>query len=45
MADSNEEDDLLSEALEDTESESDDEASAGQKGKTSRVIPAGASAQ
>ena len=44
MADSNEESDLLSEAHE-TESDSEDEASAGKKGKTPRLIPASASAR
>ena len=45
MASSDEEDGLLSEVLEDTESDSEDEGSAGTKGKTPRLIPAGASAQ
>ena len=44
MADSNEESDLLSEAH-DTESDSEDEASAGKKGKTPGLIPDGASAK
>ena len=45
MADSDVEDELLSEALEDTESDSEDEGSAGIKGKTPRLIAAGASAK
>ena len=45
MAYSDEEDELLSEVLEDTESDSEDEASAGKKGKTPRLIPASASAR
>ena len=45
MAYSDEEDELLSEALEDTESDLEDEGSAGIKGKTPKLIPAGASAK
>ena len=45
MADSDVEDDLRSEELDDMESDSDDEGSAGKQGKTPREIPAGASAE